>query len=118
MSSPHSDLNDDERPCDPLVPVWGEPARAPDDGLVWGLASWRLLTGATILVVLLISAFICEECLMLIVLLCACFAGSRIEMLVIFGTGVLLLLMRHWTLVRSAYQTREWLAQAPQFDFH
>jgi len=31
---------------------------------------------------------------------------------------VLLLLVRHWALVRSVYHTREWLAQAPPIDFH
>jgi hypothetical protein len=120
MSSPAVvHRHEEDPPCEPLVPVWGETdERGRDEGRVWGMASWRLLTAATVMMVLLLSAFLCEECLLIIVLVCACFAGSRIEMLVIFAAGVMLLLVRHWALVRSAYHTREWLAQAPPLDFH
>ena len=117
MTSPTVCHDEEDRACEPLVQVWGEPG-ARNEARVWGMASWRLLTAATVMMVLLLSAFLCEECLLIIVLVCACFAGSRVEMLVIFSAGVLLLLVRHWALVRSVYHTREWLAQAPPIDFH
>lgn len=118
MSSPVHAQGEEDHPSEPLIPVWGHDERARDEDRLWGLASWRLLTAATVMMVLLLSAFMCEECLLIIVLVCACFAGSRFEMLVIFAAGVMLLLARHWALVRSVYHTREWLAQAPQIDFH